>query len=542
MKEKEPTFSLESIEFLLRHPWLIISSFVVIMSLTFAYLSSIPPQYETKAIISFEPAGGEVFGPAFIQKKDSILGSILLGENARLILSKVWPELNEKDNPLLYNRKLKDFRSRMRFQRPRKNRNLLHISFKCTDPAISYKAVKVTIDTIKKLSKRTMEEKIKTKLAFLEKELEFYKDKLKKIDAEIINVEHKLREKAPQMTPEEKQLVTQLVDGVSFEKGADPTLQKVIKYDEMLAELNLQLLEAKKQKKILEKQLESGRFTLQVLPAQDFENDPYIQEYNKAIALRKLAVAELTAKGYKPAHPSIKKLQKEIDDLETLKKMRLEELENSVDPEISEKAKREAEESLRNQLEDIEFQIDTLKDKIALMEKYKKESEEQLKKPESRTSTISDETSRLIELRNEREISLGYYTDLKKKLEEEKIKSRIEKEEAGFIVRIIEPPEKPLEPVPFQKVTSLFMGLLLALGASGGLAYIVDTLDDSVRSASELRELLGIPILASIDHIATPREIRLKQARKTALFIGLLVFVVSSKIVISLFMNLVGMK
>jgi hypothetical protein len=80
------------------------------------------------------------------------------------------------------------------------------------------------------------------------------------------------------------------------------------------------------------------------------------------------------------------------------------------------------------------------------------------------------------------------------------------------------------------------MGLMFAICVGGGLAYVVDMLNDSVRTNSELYELLGLPVLASVNRIMTPTEMRLKKVKQNITVLGLIVYIVVSRFLVKLIM------
>lgn len=531
MKEESTSFSLESIEFIFRHPCLFICPFVIIVSLTFAYVSNMTLYYESKAVISFEMPGETTIDKKFIQRKDDLLDKILLGESIRGIVKEVWPEINEEDNPIRYNSLLEKLRNNIKFKYDGRDPHLLTISFIDSNPEICYKTVDTTIELLIRENKRGREQEIESGLAFLKSQVEFYKNKLTAIDEEIAKIKTELRSKYPELNEQEKNLVEQIIgEAPNFKEGQNPTLQKSIKYDEMLAELNLQLLEAQRKKEILERRLKERTYAVSTPTTQNLENDLFIKEYSRAIAEKELAMAGFISKGYTLEHPDVKRLQREIDDLKALKERRTDEL-MRTGPQTSEVARHQAEESLRAELANTESGIDILKDKIKLIEKYRRDTDVQLKGllTGPAASTISTQATRLMELNNEKEINLSYYTDIRRRLEEVEIKSRLEKKEAGFNINILEKPQVPLKPIPLQNLPKMFMGLILGMSTGAGLAFLADSLNKPIRSSTELRELLGIPVIASIDRIVTLQEIRFRRKRRNIILVSLFVFVLLSK-------------
>lgn len=540
MKENDAgfSFSLESIEFILRHPWLFFCPFVIISSILVSSAAHTTLFYKSSAVLSFESAGEQIIETKqTMEKKEELIGKILLGENIDKIIGEAWPNLNEKTEPLIYAKRRETLRApKSGIEiKPEKDPRLLSISFQNTHPDICYKVVQATINTIIRENKKEVGARIETGLSFLTTQVEFYKDKLKALEEEMLNIKDELRKKLPELTPSERDLVKSLFgEAVARDifQATTPALQKSINYDQILTELNLELLDAQKKKERLQKQIETGAYSLRPATDKSFENDFIIQEYNKAIAAKEIEISRAISAGYMPEHPSIKILQKEAETMKAAKESRLQELKGRA-PQAPDAAKKQAEEAAKAELETIQFQIEDLKEKIHLMEGYQRNVEGQLRSQEIENSFVSDKAAKLLELQNEKAISTKYYTDLRKQLEEIQLKSRLEKEKAGFNITVVEAPTIPLKPIPFQKLPKMLLGLVMALGAGGGLAYTVDSLNNPIRSSSELRELLKIPVLATIDKINTLQEINLRRMRRKTILISLAAIAILSNIVIA---------
>lgn len=244
-------------------------------------------------------------------------------------------------------------------------------------------------------------------------------------------------------------------------------------------------------------------------------------------------LAEMISKGYMQQHPDIKKLQSQIDDLSALKEKRLQELKGML-PSPGQQSRENNEEAAKAELQDLEFQIDTLKDKISLIERYRTGAEKDTKEVEVKSSHVAQLVSRLKELQGELEINQTYYSDIRKQLETAEIQQRLAKEESGFNINIIEEPRVPVTPIPLKKTSKLFMGIMFALGSGTGIAYIFDSLNNPIKSSSELRELLRVPVIANIDTIMTPKELKLRLLKRRTIIISLIVFVLLSQTLVKI--------
>jgi capsular exopolysaccharide synthesis family protein len=78
------------------------------------------------------------------------------------------------------------------------------------------------------------------------------------------------------------------------------------------------------------------------------------------------------------------------------------------------------------------------------------------------------------------------------------LKTELSGQLKGNNVRIIDPAEIPNSPIKPKKLTNMLLGLLGGLAAGLGLAFLIETLDQSVRTQTDIEDKLGQPFLGSI--------------------------------------------
>ena len=66
-------------------------------------------------------------------------------------------------------------------------------------------------------------------------------------------------------------------------------------------------------------------------------------------------------------------------------------------------------------------------------------------------------------------------------------------------------PQKPFKPNRF---AIMLLSLLIAVGLSSALVVVQESVDDSIKTSSNLKELSGVPVLASVSYILTDQEKR----------------------------------
>jgi hypothetical protein len=538
MEKEGGLFPLDSVKFIIRHPWIFISTFVVILSMVFAHLSYIQINYQCKAIISFEATGSGVIDSRFLQRKQDLLKSLLIGENIRNIIQEVWPYIKEDTEPRKYNYLTERLRHprlgiKILFERSERQgeQEFVTIQFTDTNPKLAYKIVQATIDVLKRASKEKTEEKIESGLTFIRKQMEFYKDKIRGIDEDISRISGEIRKEYPNLTDDERNLLDEKFAAAAFRDGAakaEKSPSQLLKYDERLMDLKLAAVQLQTRKRGLQNRLNTGNTAPITLSQVDMDSDAFIKQYSQEIVAKELAKTEYMSQGFLPEHPFIKRLHSEIQNLKNLREQRISEL-TSATTSI---------ENIKKEMKDIDTRLEVVDLERKALEGYN-QSEESLKVTATGMSGLSLQAAKLLDLRNEKEVTMRYYNDMRQQLEGAELKSRMEKEEAGIEISIIEEPKVPIEPIPMQKAKTVFMGVIIALAAAAGLAYFVDSLDRSVKSSPELRHLLHIPVLGAIDRINTSYDIKVKKLRRNVMIITLLLFAILSNIIFRVIMGIV---
>jgi capsular polysaccharide biosynthesis protein len=97
---------------------------------------------------------------------------------------------------------------------------------------------------------------------------------------------------------------------------------------------------------------------------------------------------------------------------------------------------------------------------------------------------------------------------------------------------LIDPARLPEKPVKPNRPAIVLIGLVLAMGAGVGSAALRETLDTSVRSASQVAAITPVPVLAVVPEIVTWKDrLRMKTRRRkiavgvgVALVLGIVIF------------------
>jgi predicted secreted protein len=123
------------------------------------------------------------------------------------------------------------------------------------------------------------------------------------------------------------------------------------------------------------------------------------------------------------------------------------------------------------------------------------------------------------------------YHELKQNLLEAQVSQQLESENRGERFSLIEPAFVPSAPDSPNRIRILLVGVVLSMISGLGFASVAEYLDQSVRGARRVSQLLGAPPIVSIPYLVVESgEARLDQRRimltglviLTVLILGLL--------------------
>lgn len=101
----------------------------------------------------------------------------------------------------------------------------------------------------------------------------------------------------------------------------------------------------------------------------------------------------------------------------------------------------------------------------------------------------------------------NYQSLLQKKLQSA-LATSLEKREEGERLRVIDPPSLPRQPVSPNRLEIILAGWALGLTAGVGLVAAEEMTDQTLRGASDVREVLPCPLLARLPVLRSPAEER----------------------------------
>ena len=215
---------------------------------------------------------------------------------------------------------------------------------------------------------------------------------------------------------------------------------------------------------------------------------PWAQKLKEQLVQLEVQYTTLKVQDYSDDHPKMLKLNQEIvETKENLKQecLKIAAGENIVDP-ISQIQKfMEESITLEIEIQTYRAQENALKEVI---ENY-----------ERNLNTLPDKELRLVQLMRDKEVNENIYLMLLQKREEARI---AEAERIGNI-RIIDPAKVPMDPVKPRKTLNLILGLILGSVMGIGLAFVLEYLDNSVKTVEEAEQISELSVLGTIPQIKT---------------------------------------
>ncbi len=159
-------------------------------------------------------------------------------------------------------------------------------------------------------------------------------------------------------------------------------------------------------------------------------------------------------------------------------------------------------------------QLQATESDIAVQRAKRAELEAKLKEYEQRLTATPEVEREYSAMRRELEQAVAKYQEIKAKEMQARVAQQLESQSKGERFTLIDPPALPEEPIKPNRPAIVFLSLVLALGASLGLAAVGESLDRSIRGAKGVAATLAVAPLAVIPYLASDEELQRKRRRK----------------------------
>ncbi len=163
--------------------------------------------------------------------------------------------------------------------------------------------------------------------------------------------------------------------------------------------------------------------------------------------------------------------------------------------------------NLLTQISSIDVQIKSLEQR---KKEIKKKIEEYQKKLEE--IPVVEKTYNL--LLSDYENTRRKYNELMDKLIEAKIAQELEESQHGERFVIIDPAQVPQQPCKPKRLAIILIGFVLALGAGVASVSLMEYMDHSIKTPEEVQELLNVPLYITIPYIETEEDKKKKRRKK----------------------------
>jgi polysaccharide biosynthesis transport protein len=211
-----------------------------------------------------------------------------------------------------------------------------------------------------------------------------------------------------------------------------------------------------------------------------------IQDIERKIQAAETEKAELLVK-YTPEYSKVKEVEERIASLKATK----DRSEKDISKMIDQDQKKIEKDAVNGALVSLRSQLDAAKRREAeVLGSYEKESASASRQGQSQTEL----TTLKRQIDTNRNL-LDNYTQ-----QEQERNLAIESSRPDNIKIISDEPAVPGSPIGPQRTRNILVAFLVSLAAGIGLAFLMDYLDDSVKSSEDVSRQLGLPTLALIPH------------------------------------------
>ena len=512
MQERQVSIK-DYIRVLYKARWVIIISFLLVVISTAYYTFTTEPVYEATAKLMIEEEGGmaqSMFDLTSMMKKETminnqveILKSRTLAENViRDLMASEYadelrylgnsPEGKEKKAGIIastrswlagliknkddqglevseeddFDRYVAGLRASINVS-PIRNTDMINIIVSAYSPFEAAYVTDAVANAYRRMNQAQSKDEVRQVKNFLEDQLDQYRRELSTSEEALKN--YKQEAKLVALDQETEELVRKLAEFESLYNGAKTDYQANLK---RLEYINGQL------------QQKQGNFDMESISSQ-----PYLQELKKQIAEKESQLASYMASmaeigAYDQIKNEIQLRERQIDAVKEKFKQEVTKIAASgfVDPSIVSTSLFSSKIEVETELKSLEPKVKALGEIVA---QYSKDLE-----------SLPAKSLQLARLVRKAQVDEKIYIMLQEKFQESRIT------EVGQLgnVRMIDPAKEPKFPVKPKKKLNLILGILVGLGLGIGIAFVMEYMDNSLRTMEDI-EILGQSIIATIPFI-----------------------------------------
>ena len=239
---------------------------------------------------------------------------------------------------------------------------------------------------------------------------------------------------------------------------------------------------------------------------------------------KKQELSQLKSKGFLDAHPEIVRMNNEIKNLNNLKNEKIRSIQKKLSDDSEELTKLRLEQYQSKQIEEKTQTIGLLSDRLKATKTYQARFDDKNLTLDQKLKELSDRKAKLLELENKKIVTSHSYAQMAKRLAVIKREGRVDQDEFGLAVKIVEPPQVPAHPKPLAWVPVVLLVLAVTLAILFGVAAIIALLDSKIYSVRELATVTGLPVLGSIDTFAFTSDLSRNKSKWLYAAVFLLIY------------------
>jgi polysaccharide chain length determinant protein (PEP-CTERM system associated) len=496
MPEKADTTKIDYyLGLVFKQRWLLIIPFCIAMAGGTFMAIKLPKIYEAKTLILVMPQRvpsnfvRSIVTTDLDSRISTISEQILSRSNLEKIIEKYGLYSDPKYSGLFLEEMVAALRKRIkvRVNRGPQGSNAFSISFRGSNP-------KTLVEVTNRLAGSFIDENLKVREAQAIGTSDFLADELKTKRQRLEEVEQKLREYRRQYMGE---LPEQL----------DANLRMLERLQSQLIQREKTLRDEKPRLALIENQIEENRKIL----AENRVNATVSDEGDE-VSLEMLKDQLTTLKSnYTDRHPDVIKLKARIADLEANNK--------AGEPSSSGESRANVREApalrlVSNTLNELMRQRGELSDDIKNIILEITELKQQLREYQQRVERTPKREQELMTFqRDYKNTQESYNSLLNRKLEAE-IAVNMEKKQKGEQFRIIDHATLPRKPVSPDMGKLFLLSVTAGLGLGGGLIFLLDFLNPSLKQPKDYEVDLGLTVLATIPKLLSPKDKILRQLNR----------------------------
>jgi polysaccharide chain length determinant protein (PEP-CTERM system associated) len=231
----------------------------------------------------------------------------------------------------------------------------------------------------------------------------------------------------------------------------------------------------------------------------------------------------------KPAHPDLTRAKRAIAELE--RKADTEALQQVLSPGSGSAVPAglsPQEFQRRSRIQDMQAERASLLKRIAAKEAEEKRLRQALVGYQAKIAAMPERETELVELTRDYDTFQRIYTNLLAKSESAKAGADLERRQIGEQFTILDPARVPERPISPNRPFINLMGALSGLGLGLGLVVLLEYLDRSLRTESDVLDALALPVLAMVPRMQSVVERQRRRRRRRVVRLALMTVVLAA--------------